>query len=375
LDPRERVLAAIAGKETFPVPVDVFENYVYPTLEADLCRRFGLHAQDHEGVLKGLGAHMRWGAPAYVGPPLEDAPVQPPSAFPARKATRNIWGSWDGMNTYYEGIDRPLRAAETVAEIDAYPWPSPDWFDYGRLGWFKDGSETPRPVAEWAERHRDYARILVGFNPVFSRIMDLCGMETGLMRIAARPDLIHAMVAHIGEFLEEYYRRVAWAGRDHADFLGFGDDFAGQQGLLLNPQRWREYFLPLWRRLFAVAHEHGLKTQMHMCGAVRPVLGDLIDAGLDVFEVVQITAVGMDPRELKQEFGAHVAFYGGLDTQQVLPCGKPADVRREVRRLIEDLAKGGGYILASMHILMDDVPAENVLAMYEEARSYAPYTT
>lgn len=170
------------------------------------------------------------------------------------------------------------------------------------------------PWAEWATRHADTLRLAGGFDPVFSRIMDLCGMEAGLMLMAARPDLVHALVAHIGAFLEEYYRRIAEAGQGYFDVLCFGDDFASQESLLLSPRRWREYFLPFWKRLFAVAHRHGMKAMLHSCGAVRAVLGDLIDAGLDIFEVVQITAARMDPAELKREFGAHLAFYGGMDT-------------------------------------------------------------
>lgn len=369
--PRERFLAAVKHEEVFPIPTDVMENIIYPGLESDLCRHLGLIQDDHEGVLVALNAHSRWGKPAYIGPPLEAAPIQPPSSFPAKKATRNIWGAWSGMNTYTDEIERPLADAETVSDIEAHAWPDPNWFDYGRIGWvFEESQKEYVPIAEWAARNGDYARIVGGFDPVFGRIMDLCGMQSGLTHIAARPDLIEAMTAHIAVFLEEYYRRIAQAGVGYIDFLAFGDDFAGQQGMLLGPESWRRYFLPVWRRLFAVAHQYGMKTLMHMCGAVRPVLGDLIDVGLDVYEVVQITTADMDAEGLKRDFGAHLTFYGGVDTQSLLPYGSPDQVRAEVRRLVDILGKGGGYILASQHLLMDDVPAENVLAMYYEACSY-----
>jgi uroporphyrinogen decarboxylase len=349
------------------------ENLIYPRLETGLRRHFGLAEADHEGVLVSLGAHTRWGKPLYVGPPLEQAPFQPPSTFPAKKAFRSIWGSWTGMNTYTDEIPRPLSQVETVADVDAHCWPNPDWFDYGRIGWSLDDADAFLPMAHWARRHADYARIIGGFDPVFSRIMDLCGMEVGLALMAARPDLVHALVAHIGEFHEEYYRRIAEAARGHADFIGFGDDFAGQEGMLVSPARWREYFLPLWRRLFEIAHQNDLNAVLHSCGAIRPVLGDLIDAGLDVFEVVQVTARGMDPAELKREFGAHLTFYGGIDTQHILPHGTPDDVQRQVRRLLDVFSLGGRYILANTHYLMDDVPVENALAMYDEAHTYRPH--
>ena len=241
------------------------------------------------------------------------------------------------------------------------------------LAWYDDDApEDFLPVDRYYGRYADYLRHVGGFDPIFGRIMDLCGFETGLMHMAQRPDLVHAMVAHIGAFLEEYYRRLANDCQGHVDFVGFGDDFADQRSMLISPEKWREYFLPTWRRLFDVAHASGLRVSMHMCGAVRPILGDLIDAGLDVFEVVQVTAKGMDPAELKDEFGHHLAFYGGLDTQQTLPLGSPVAVRREVRRMVHALGSGGRYVLASMHFLMNDVSVQNVLAMYDEARSYVP---
>jgi uroporphyrinogen decarboxylase len=371
--PRDRLLAAVNGEEIFPVPVDVMENRIYPELESGLRRYYGLAEDDQEGLLVALGAHMRWGKPPYVGPPLEDSLVQPDSSFPYRRATRNIWGSWNGSNTWADMFDRPLLSAETVADVEEHRWPDPDWFDYGRLGLGADALlEDYLPVSDWAERHADYARVVGAFDPVFGRIMDMCGMERGLEHMASRPDLVHAMVAHIGDFLEEYYRRVASECRGHIDFLEFGDDFAGQQGMLLSPRRWREYFLPLWKRLFAVAHEHDMKVLLHACGSIRAVLGDLIDAGLDVFQTVQVTASGMSPEELKREFGADLAFHGGMDTQHILPRGTSDDVRSEARHLIDVMGKGGGYVLSTMHLLMDDVPVDNVVAMYDESRSYQP---
>jgi uroporphyrinogen decarboxylase len=350
----------------------VFENGVYPLLDTGLRRLLSLQDESHEALLRALGAELRWAGPFYVGPPKEEAPFPCVASYPASRVLRNIWGTWDGPETYADLYERPFRGVETVAEVEAHRWPDPNWFDYSRVTHFSLPQGCSVSLTEWAVRNSDYARIVSGWNPIFARMMDVCGFERGLINIAARPDLTHAIVGRIGEFYEEFYRRLARAARGHADFLGFGDDFADQRGLLLSPHKWREYFLPVWKRLFAIGHENGLKPFMHMCGAVRPVLGDLIDAGLEVYEVTQVTARGMDPVELKREFGEHLTFYGGISTQYTLPYGTVEDVRREVRERIEVMARGGRYILASMHFLMDDVPPENVLAMYEEARSYRP---
>ena len=379
MTPRERTLAVIDGEELFPVPFDLIMNFIHPRPEGGLCRHFGLADGDHEGLLAALGAHTRWGKPAYIGPPLEPAPFSIPSSFPNKAATRSIWGGWVGVNTYTDQFIRPLRDAETVADVEAHTWPNPDWSDYGRIGWLEDSPQQYAPIGEWAAKRSQYLRIVGGFDPVFSRIMELCGMERGLLMLAANPPVIHALVAHIGEYMEQYYRRIAQAGRGYPassrgyiDVIAMGDDFAGQRGMLLHPDRWREYFLPLWKRLFTIPHQYGMKAQLHSCGAIRPVLGDLVDAGLDVFEVVQISATGMDPVELKREFGAHLTFYGTVDVQTVLPFGSAQEVRREVRRLIDVLARGGRFILANSHIVQEDVPVANVLAMFDEARSYRP---
>jgi len=369
MTPRDRVLAAVKGDPVSPAPSDVFENGIHPKLEKMLLSHYGLAKDDHEELLRALGACLRWARPLYVGPKLEEDLSREP-AYPHQKAIRNIWGTWDGWATYYDGIDRPLRLAETVADVEAYRWPSADWFDYSRVGWVWNTSDAYVPMARWAAASADFARVAGGWNPVFCRIMDLYGMETGLMHLAARPDLVHATVDQIGQFLEKFYLRLASAGKGHYDFLAFGDDFASQRSLLLSLSHWRSYFLPVWKRLFAIAHEHGLKTVLHSCGSVRSVLADLIEAGLDVLQVVQVTSAGMEPAELKREFGRHLTFYGGMDTQHIMPSGRPSDVRRETRRLIDILGKGGRYIFSTVHFLMDDVPLENALAMYEEAKSY-----
>jgi uroporphyrinogen decarboxylase len=375
MNSRERVLAAVQGQEVFPVPVDLFENGLYPSGAAALRKKLNLPGDDFfEDILRALGADFRWATAPYAGPPLstEGAPQGITVDYPNRRIERNIWGTWDGVDTFTGTLERPLADAETVAEIDAYPWPSPDVFDFSRVYWINDPDGYSEPVEQWSARHADYARIIGCWNPAFSRIMDLCGFERGLMNIASRPDLIEAMMAHISEFYVEFYTRLARAARGRAEFLGFGDDFGQQDGMILSPAKWRRYFLPVWKRLFAIAHENSLKPLMHMCGSIRPILGDLVDAGLVIYQVAQFTARNMDMVELKREFGNHLTFYGGVDTQRVMPLGTPEEVRREVRKRIDVMARGGRFVVSSMHYLMDDVPTDNIVAMYDEARSYRP---
>jgi len=371
---KERVLAAMNGEELYPVPFDVFENGVHPGLRVQLLRHFGLPMDDNEGLLRTFDACTRWGRPLYIGPPLEeDTSGAHLPIYPALKVVKDIWGTWgESVATYYDGLPRPLQTTETVADVEAYPWPEPEWFDFSRVGWYTDTPESHLPVAEWAKRNSDYARLAGGWSPIFAKVMDMFGMQTGLTNIADRPGLVEAAIAHIGDFFEEYYRRFARAGRGHFEILAWGDDFASQRGLLLRPELWRKWFLPIWKRLFVIAHANNMKAALHSCGSVRAVLGDLVDVGLDILENVQVETVGMESAELKREFGRHLTFYGGMDTQEILPRGSSDDVRCEVRRLIQTLGKNGRYILCTTHFLMDDVPVENVLAMYDEANRYRP---
>jgi uroporphyrinogen decarboxylase len=371
MNTRDRALRALSHREIYPVPVDLFENGVYPGLQADLCRQYELGTDDLEGLMQRLGAAFRWASPIYAGPPQKTDPTREPG-YPHRVYYVNIWGTWSGPCSYSDRLLNPLAEADRVEDVHAHNWPDPDWFDYHHVGIPYQQPDTSQDLASWAASQDEYIRVVGGWNPIASRVMDMFGMQTGLMNMALRPDLVEAAVAHIGEFLEEYYRRLASAARGHADILAFGDDFAGQQSMIFSPDQYRKYYLPLARRLFEIAHVHGLKAMFHSCGAVRPILGDLVDAGLDIFEVVQVTAKGMHARELKREFGRDLAFYGGVDVQLLMPNGTPSQIREEVRRLVEILGKDGGYVCTTCHFLMDDVPVENVLAMYQEARSYHP---
>ena len=368
---RERALAAIHHREVYPVPVDLFENGIYPALQADLACHYGLVEDDLERLMQRLGAAFRWARPVYTGPPPEVDPTREPG-YPHRVTYVNIWGTWSGPNSYSDLLRNPLATAETVGDIEAHDWPDPDWFDYDRVGLPYHRPDTDQGLASWAASRSEVVRVIEGWNPIASRVMDMFGMQTGLMNMALRPDLIEAAVAHIGEFLEEYYRRTASAARGHADILAFGDDFASQEAMLFSPRDYRRFFLPLTRRLFEIAHEHDMLALFHSCGAIRPVIGDLVDAGLDILDVVQVTARGMETGELKREFGRDLVFYGGVDVQALMPSGTPEQVRDEVRHLVDTLGKDGGYVCTTCHFMQEDVPAANVVAMYEEATQYCP---
>jgi uroporphyrinogen decarboxylase len=129
----------------------------------------------------------------------------------------------------------------------------------------------------------------------------------------------------------------------------------------------RTFIKPRLRKLIDMTHSHGVKFLFHSCGAIRPLIADLIEIGVDILDPLQAAAEGMEPQALKDAFGDRLCLHGGICTQYLLPKGTPDEVRAEVRRRVGILGAGGGYILAPCHVLQTDVPTENILAMSDAA--------
>ncbi len=150
------------------------------------------------------------------------------------------------------------------------------------------------------------------------------------------------------------------------------DDLATQRGLMMSKEMYRRFIFPCHQRLFAHIRKQARSRVYifyHSCGAVRPLIPTLIEEGVDILNPVQVSAEGMDTAALKRDFGKELTFWGGgVDTQHVLPRGTPQQVRDEVRRRIDDLAPGGGFVFSTVHNVQADVPPENYLAMWEELR-------
>jgi len=194
-------------------------------------------------------------------------------------------------------------------------------------------------------------------------------MDRFMEMLAGEPVRTHEFLDRLVEFhlarLETFLGTVG----PYIDIVLFGDDLGGQTGPLLSPRMYREFFKPrharMWRRAKELA---AAKVMLHCCGSVRALLPDLIDAGIDAINPVQISCRGMNAAELKREFGKDVTLWGGgCDTQSVLPRSSPDEVREHVRRQVRTLAPGGGFVFQQVHNIQANVPAENILAMFEAA--------
>jgi uroporphyrinogen decarboxylase len=200
---------------------------------------------------------------------------------------------------------------------------------------------------------------------VFEMYWRLRGMEDALLDMVEAPSLAAEMFERCAGFAaalaQEALRRYP------LDWLWTGDDVASQTALMISPRIWRKMVKPALARVFAAGKTRGLPVAYHCCGALRPIIPDLIEIGMDVLNPVQANCPGMDIFDLRREFGQHITFMGGLDTQYLLPRGTEREVRAAVRALLDFMHPGGGYILAASHTIPPETPDENIFALYAEA--------
>jgi uroporphyrinogen decarboxylase len=266
----------------------------------------------------------------------------------------DFWGiRWVKEGAFNQVEGYPLIEA-SEAEILAYEFP------YNHM------EELLRQMEPVAARAGEYF-IGCDVSPCcFEMYWRLRGMENTLAEFLEEPELTSTMIGRCADFAVALGE--AACERYPLDWLWTGDDVASQQSLMMSRATWRETIAPHLQRVFDVGKKHNLWIAYHSCGAVRPIIGDLIEMGLDVLNPIQCNCPGMDAAELKSEFGDHLAFMGGVDTQGLLPTGSASEVRRETRRLLDIMtAGGGGYILAASHTIPPETPEENIFAMFQEA--------
>jgi uroporphyrinogen decarboxylase len=203
----------------------------------------------------------------------------------------------------------------------------------------------------------------------------LRGLEQFYMDLALDPGLACAIVDRLLEIKLGFLERALAQIGDVLDVVGEGDDLGGQHAPLISPDMYRKLVKPRHRQLFQFIHEHSrAKIMLHSCGSIRPLIPDLIEIGVDILNPVQVSAADMDSADLKREFGRELAFWGGgVETQHVLPFGTPQEVRDDVRRRLDDLMPGGGYVFNPVHNIQAGVPACNIMAMWEAYREHGIY--
>lgn len=234
----------------------------------------------------------------------------------------------------------------------------------------------PAVLAEGAKRLREGTdRAIIGlFGGNLMEIGQyLYRMDNFLEMLVGEPRRVHAFLDRLTELHLANLERFLNAVGPYIDIVLFGDDLGGQNGPLLSPRMYREFFQPRHRELWTRAKQLAdAKVMLHCCGGVRPLLADMIEAGLDAINPVQIASRGMEAAGLKRDFGKDLTFWGGgCDTQRVLPNGTPEQVREHVREQVGILSPGGGFVFQQVHNILPGMPVQNVVAMFEAVRAVA----
>ena len=381
---RERVLAALNHTEPDRVPYDqgttmvtgihriAYERLVEalgieglpPTEILDPVQQL---AMPHERVLKALGVDTRSIYLRLPGRTLGTTWSDNEYLY-----AEDEWGLRRRMprdgGLYYDQYHHPLAGAESVADVEAYAWPDP-------LAGL-DLDAVARAV-EAIRAEGNYPVIVGGYGSgMLELVMWLQGYDQGYMNLLVGEEITHAILDRVVELKIAYVEKLLGAVGPQVDIFYNGDDVGLQEGPMLRPEWFDRFLRPRYMQYHQAVKRLAPDAKMffHSCGSVYEVLPALIETGIDIINPVQVSAAEMgDTARLKREFGDAVSFWGGIDTQRVLPHGTPAQVRDEVRRRIDDLAPGGGYVLNSVHNIQADVPPQNIIAMMEALDEYGYY--
>jgi uroporphyrinogen decarboxylase len=298
---------------------------------------------------------------AHLGSPIEDV-----LNLPIRMtAPRSIKPLYADPAIHGDRAKDEFGVVWTTSEIDRGSPIGPCLSEADLSGYsFPDAAAPYRfeEIGPWSEEHRGNFRV-IWVGDMWERATFMRGMEGILFDLALDPLFVEKLLRGIADYVLETMKILF----ERFDFeaIALSDDYGTQRALLMSPAQWRRFVKPLLTEIYGLARKNSCVTFHHSCGNIWEIIPDMITMGLDVLHPIQPEA--MDPVELKSEFGRELTFCGGLRTQDLLPRGTVGEVRDEVKRLKELMGGDGGYILEPGITLQADVPADNLVAMIEEA--------
>ncbi len=349
MNARERVLAVLNRETPDRIPVDIW-------LAPELVETFKAHL----GVETELDIYRKLDVDKIVllGIPYKGVVLKDPNEH----QEVNHWGvkfekvEANNQVEYGEVSFNPLLEFDSVEELDAYPWPNPDDFDY----------------ATAAAEAKELAKEFVTVGPWISLFEVYCSMrslEEALMDTVAEPEFVHAALDHIAESQGEMVRRFLEAADGAIDMVFISDDLGSQSSLLMSPASFEEFLFPRLKKWCDMIHSYGAKVFFHTDGAAEPLIQRLIDAGVDILNPIQHVCPGMDCKEIKAKYGKQLIFHGGVENQKILPFGTAAEVAAETTACLNELGPDG-YLPCSCHFAQADTPIENVMALIETVQRY-----
>jgi uroporphyrinogen decarboxylase len=382
MKPRDRVMQALNHQEPDRIPIDLgativtsITNRTYLELEKHL----GLPVEEikvldyvqqlpyvSEALMRRFDVDFRMvQLPAATTAGMEIFEERDYYAFFDRWGSKLHMPKADGF--YFDWVDFPIKEA-TMEALDSYRWPRPDPQEVNaQLG----------QLAKQLYENSDYALVgsaVIG-GGIFEQPARVMGLQNFLMALITEPAFADRLMDTITDIYIESCNRYLDCVGPYIQVFTYWDDVAGQNGWLIRPELYRKLIKPKQKRLVeAIKKKTNAKLFYHSCGATRDLIPDLIEIGFDILNPVQVSAKGMDTKELKAQFGRDIVFWGGgVDTQHVLPFGKPQEVVDEVKRRIDDLAPGGGFVFAAVHNIQALVPPENIVAAFDTALECGKY--
>jgi uroporphyrinogen decarboxylase len=375
MTPRERVLCALDHEEPDRVPLFVGTSGATTILGPGYER-----LKAHLGI---RGGPVRWISRMSQYPVLDEEVLVrlhadgrilvpgPPDSVLGREISEDrsvdAWGvPWHRSpgGLYFETAGSPLAGC-TIDGLERYPWPD---------------LTAPSRFAGLAGRAREiraagHAVVLTTGTSLFEQAFMLRGLDTLLLDLAGDEDFFTALFTRLKSLAIPYLRALLAQVGELVDVVVLSDDLGMADRPLMSPRSYRRLIKPHHAEVLrAVREGTSARIFFHSCGNIYPLVGDLIEIGIDILNPVQVSAKAMgDTARLKREFGDRLSFCGAIDTSRVLPRGTPDEVRAEVRRRIGDLAPGGGYIVAAVHCIQPDVPPENIVAMCDEVERTGRY--
>lgn len=385
MEPRKRVLTALNHEEPDKIPFDLggtiitgINHQVYKELKEEMISNDNSEIEIFDRIqqLARVESEMK----DVLGVDIEG--VFPQTELVAKEIEEDQYAFFDQYGIkwsmpkrgglYYDMVEHPLANATSPKEIEGFDWPNPR--NPELLNGLRDQLKSIRQSGRAVAMGVNIGGIGAG---IFELGFWLRGYKNFYLDLARGEGMLKAMLDKTVELRLEYWDSILDEAGDLIDVAVSADDLGTQEETMISPDTYREYVKPRHKGVFNFIKRKApdpIYNFFHSDGAVYDLLPDLIEAGVDILNPVQVNAEGMEPRKLKQEFGDKLTFWGaGVDSQTTLPNGSPQEVRKEVNERIEQFASGGGYVFAPIHNIQADVPVKNVLAMIDEFHDLRGY--
>lgn len=351
---KQRVRATFQFEKTDRVPVNYLSN---PTVHGRLAQKLGVSPKG-DAVLKALDIDFREMRLQYTGkklfPDVPDRRVDPLWGMYTRKTENQ-----SGM--YWDYCDFPLQDA-ALEQIARWPMPNPDDFDY-------DGAY------EWCVQNKDYA--LCYGHPGIGDVLNTCGMlftvEDALVSIFSDEPAIRLYIDRRTRSQLDVMERVLDRCHDLLDLVWTGEDLGTQNSPLISLEAFRKVLRPRHQQYADLAAGYGLPEMIHSCGSSSWAFDDFLEMGIRAVDTLQPEAANMSPEFLTKRYGGKLVFHGCISTAGKLAYGTEQETRETVRQTLELMMDKRGYCMAPTHLIQDNTPVENILAMYETAFDCGKY--